>query len=273
MAAGLEDCRVTDRCRQRRRCGRADAGNRHQPLTHLVFPRLFGQPRVEVLDPLFGVAQLVDEALENASRQTGNPGILQVGHHGGQLRDLAGALGCDNAELGEVSTQRVDQLSLLGDQRLAHPVDRQGALLLLALDRDKPHARSLHRFADRFGIGPVILLALDVGFDILRRHQPHRVAEPSKFPCPKVRPGTGLHPNHTRRKIDEERQHRVPPQPLRHNHLALAINAMNLKHRLRQIETDERRRHRTISLMKNVLSAMWPYRAGSGGNVHFINVI
>jgi hypothetical protein len=55
------------------------------------------------------------------------PGILQVGHHGGQLRDLAGALRSDNAELGEMSAQRVDQLGLLGDQRLAHPVDRQGA--------------------------------------------------------------------------------------------------------------------------------------------------
>ena len=38
-----------------------------------------------------------------------------------------------------------------------------------------------------------------------------------------------------------------------------------LKHRLRQIETDERRRHRTIPLMKNVLSVMWRCRAGNGG--------
>src|SRR3954464_15179563 len=52
------------------------------------------------------------------------------------------------------------------------------------------------------------------------------------------------------REIGEERQHRVPAQTLRHNHLAVDVNAVNLKHRLRQIETDERRRHRTISLMK-----------------------
>ena len=162
------------------------AGNRGQPLTHLVLPSLLGQPGVEFLDPAFGVAQLVDKTLKNAPGQSGNPGILQVGHHGGQLRDLAGALGCDDAELGEVSAQRVDQLRLLGDQRLAHPVDRQGALLLLALDRDEPHARPLHRLADRFGIGPVVLLALHVRLDVLRRHQPHRVAEPGNLSCPEV---------------------------------------------------------------------------------------
>jgi hypothetical protein len=56
-----------------------------------------------------------------------------------------------DAELGEMSPQRVDQLRLLADQRLAHPVDRQGALLLLGLDRHEPHAQPLHCFADRFG--------------------------------------------------------------------------------------------------------------------------
>src|SRR5689334_10103862 len=54
-------------------------------------------------------------------------------------------------------------------------------------------------------------------------------------------------------------------QPLRHNHLAVDVNTVNLKHRLRQIETDERRGHRTISLMKNVLSVMWHCRDGNGG--------
>jgi hypothetical protein len=97
-----------------------------------------------------------------------------------------GALRCNDAELGEMSAQRVDQLRLLADQRLTHPVDRQRALLLLALDRDKPHARSLHRLADRLGVSPVVLLALYVRFDILRRHQAHSVAEPGDLSCPEM---------------------------------------------------------------------------------------
>ena len=52
-----------------------------------------------------------------------------------------------------------------------------------------------------------------------------------------------------RRQVGEERQYRVPAQTLRHNHLALGINAVNLKHRLRQIKTDERRSHDTNSVM------------------------
>src|SRR5690349_23019877 len=50
-----------------------------------------------------------NRTLENAPGQSGNPGILQVGHHGGQLRDLAGALRGDDAELGEVSAQRSEE--------------------------------------------------------------------------------------------------------------------------------------------------------------------
>jgi len=99
----------------------------------------------------------------------------------------------------------------------------------------------LGRLADRFGVGPVVLLTLHIRLDVLRRHQAHRVAEPGDLSRPEMRPGARFQTDHTRRQVGEERQHRVPPQPLRHDHLALGINAVNLKHRLRQIETDERR--------------------------------
>src|SRR3954469_21256848 len=65
-----------------------------------------------------------------------------------------------------------------------------------------------------------------------------------------MRPGTRLHSHHARRQVGEERQHRVAAQPLRHHHLAVDVNAVNLKHRLRKIETDERRRHGINSVMK-----------------------
>ena len=45
----------------------------------------------------------------------------------------------------------------------------------------------------------VVLAALPVGHHELRRHQPHRVPMPLKPPCPLVRPGTRLHPDHTGR--------------------------------------------------------------------------
>jgi hypothetical protein len=72
--------------------------------------------------------------------------------------------------------------------------------------------------------------------------------------------------------LSRERQHRVPPQPLRHNHLAVNINAVNLKHRLRQIETDERRRHRTISPMKKTSCPSNGAAAPEPGDVHLITL-
>src|SRR4051812_41005227 len=66
-----------------------------------------------------------------------------------------------------------------------------------------------------------------------------------------MRPGSRLHPNHANGQVGEERQHRVPPQTFRHNHLAVDVDAMNLKHRLRQMETDKCCGHCTISLMKS----------------------
>jgi hypothetical protein len=56
-------------------------------------------------------------------------------------------------------------------------VKEKRGLLIGALDRHEPHRRTLYRFADRLGIGHVVLLALDVRFDELRRHQPHGVAQ------------------------------------------------------------------------------------------------
>ena len=62
---------------------------------------------------------------------------------------------------------------------------RSGTVLLLGrFDRDKPHARPAHRLADRRGIRRVGLVALDVRLDVLRRHQPHLVA--NRLHCRKL---------------------------------------------------------------------------------------
>src|SRR3954454_1652816 len=86
-----------------------------------------------------------------------------------------------------------------------------------------------------------------------------------------MRPGTRLHPNHARRQVGEERQHRVPAQPPRHNHLAVNVDAVNLKHRLRQIETDDRRRHRAISVMKGAYPS-YGTAVTETGDVHLITL-
>jgi hypothetical protein len=62
-----------------------------------------------------------------------------------------------------------------------------GSLLVSPLDRHKAHRRTLNRLADRFRIGGIVLIALDVRLHILRRHQSHLVPKRAQLPRPVVR--------------------------------------------------------------------------------------
>jgi hypothetical protein len=53
----------------------------------------------------------------------------------------------------------------------------QLALLLGRLDSHETHRRSLYAFADLRRVGRIIFVALELGRHILRRRQPHLVAE------------------------------------------------------------------------------------------------
>src|SRR3954454_11499011 len=55
------------------------------------------------------------------------------------------------------------------------------------------------RLADRFGIRSVVLVPLDVGLHVLRRHQPHLVAQRTQLPRPVMRRRTRLHSHQTAR--------------------------------------------------------------------------
>ena len=52
-----------------------------------------------------------------------------------------------------------------------------------------------NRLADRFGVGRVVLVALDVSLHVFRRHQPNLVTELRQLTRPIMRRGTGLHAN------------------------------------------------------------------------------
>jgi len=56
----------------------------------------------------------------------------------------------------------------------------------------------------------VLLLTLDVGLHVSRRHQPHRMAECLELARPVVRRGASLDPNQTYWQFLEERQEAAP---------------------------------------------------------------
>lgn len=100
----------------------------------------------------------------------------------------------------------------------------------------------LHRFADGLGVGRVVLLPLDIGLHIGRRHQPYGVAQRLQLTRPMTRRGAGLDPHEARRQLLEERHDMAPPQLAANDHIACRVDAVDLKHRLCDVKTDRRDR-------------------------------
>jgi hypothetical protein len=84
-------------------------------------------------------------------------------------------LRCNDAEFGHVSAQGIDQHRALPNQQAARPMQHQHRLLLDVLDWHEPHGGPRYGFADCFRIGGIVLVTLDVGLHVGRRHQLHRM--------------------------------------------------------------------------------------------------
>src|SRR5262249_31368446 len=114
----------------------------------------------------------------------------------------------------------------------------QGSLLILALDRDEPHRRSRHRLADRRSIVRIILAALEVGLHVARRHQPRGMAKCLQLTAPMMPRRTGFDADQARPQTAKELQHLRPTDALAKHYRSDLVDAVNLEHRLRNIETD-----------------------------------
>ena len=116
----------------------------------------------------------------------------------------------------------------------------QNRLLLRRLHRDEPHRRPQHRFANRLGIRRIILVALNVSLDVLRRHQPDLMAQRRNRPCPIVRRRTCLHADKAPRQSLEEPHNLRAAHCFTHHDIAVRIDPMDLEDVLRQIDPDRR---------------------------------
>src|SRR5450759_2269532 len=162
--------------------------------------------------------------------------------------------------------QGIDQLGPLPHQQIAYSMLHQPALLLDRLDRDEPHGWAPDRFADRLGVGGIVLVALDVGLHILRRHQTNLVAELRQFTRPIMCRGAGFHADKTRRQSLEELYQLAAAKLLSDGDLLSRVDAVNLEHVLGDIQTDRGYLHvdgssHVIRLQRTTL---WHLGAGSG---------
>src|SRR5215471_13002615 len=147
-----------------------------------------------------------------------------------ELGNLLKAFPRDDAEFRQESPHCVDRGSALADEQRANTMQRQYALLIERLDRDKPHVRPDDGFADRLSIGCIGLVPLHVWLDVLRWDQPHGMAETGEFARPVVRSGARLHPDQTSRQLSKIRHQLVSREPPAQHSPAGIINAMDLKY-------------------------------------------
>jgi len=117
-------------------------------------------------------------------------------------------------------------------------MEHQAALLLGRLGLHEPHVSPGDRFADCLGVGGIVLLPLDVRLHIGRRHQPHSMAQCLELTRPMMRRRAGLNTNDAQRQLLEERHHIAALQPTPDDYVACRVDAVDLKNRLRDVETD-----------------------------------
>ena len=111
-------------------------------------------------------------------------------------------------------------------------------LLLLGLDRNEAHARSLHSFTDGLSIRRIVLLPLDEWLDVGWRHQSNGMTQFADFSCSVVRAGTGFHRDDTGRLCREKADELPASNALAEQNLAGGIGPMRLEHVLRDVQPD-----------------------------------
>jgi hypothetical protein len=176
------------------------------------------------------ICVLASKGFKAQPRSRWNALILSVRNNRQQLGRAIAALGRDNAELGHMSTDRIRQHRALTDQKLPAAVQHQAGLLLLRFDRHKTHRRPRHRLADCGSIIGVVFAALEIGFYIARRHQPHCMAERVKLATPMMCTRARFKANETGRQRSEELQHLCAAHTLADHHRTINIHAVNLEY-------------------------------------------
>src|SRR6516162_10479098 len=148
------------------------------------------------------------------------------------------ALRKDVAVFHQVPAKSVDALGALTHQKISGPEDDCIRLLLLGLDRNEAHARSLHSFTDGLGIRRIVLLPLDEWLDVGWRHQSNGMTQFADLSCPVVRTGTDFHRDDARGLRCQETQKLHATDALAEQHMPGTIRSMHLEHVFRDVQTD-----------------------------------
>src|SRR5215471_13753907 len=115
-----------------------------------------------------------------------------------------------------------------------------------------PMTRSLPRYGQRVRFAATWreeFFEAPISLHVFRWHQANLVAEPRQLTRPIMRRGTGLHADQAGRQRCKKLHHLSTPKLLPDDHLLGRVNAVNLEHVLRDIQTDRGNLHVDGSLM------------------------
>src|SRR5262245_61311336 len=237
-AAGRERFPISDLGHQRGSDNRTNARDFLQPSA--FFTRAV--PRVDTLleghDLGPGSRILASKDGEAEPRSRWNAAILLVSDDLEQLCCAIAALRRDNAELGHVPADRIRQHRSLTNQKLPAAMQHQAGLLLFGLGRDKSHRRPRDCFADCGSVVGIVFAALQIGFHVARRQQPHGVAKRLKPAAPIMCARTCLNADEAGWQAREELQQLRSANALADHYRPIGVHAVDLKNRLPDIETD-----------------------------------
>src|SRR3954462_10796063 len=148
-------------------------------------------------------------------------------------------------------------------------MNSQRGLLLDTLHRNKSHGRTADGLADRLRVAAVVFVALQIRLHICRRHQSHVMAITADHPRPVVRGTTGLNSHGAWRKLRAELLHRAAPKLATQHNGSRSINYVNLKHVLRQIQTNcANLAHGRLPCLVESTSPVWHTDAVGGRPPH-----
>src|SRR5215208_3802279 len=185
-----------------------------------------------------------------------------------QRTEVSFPLGGYKAELTRMAANGVAQLRAIADQPVTDADQHQGRLLLRRFHRHEAHCRPAHRLAERFSIRRIVLAALDVRFDQLRRDQLHRMAERLQQSCPMIARTAGFDPDHCRGKLLEKCHHLLAPKLLAQNRLLGSIYSMKLENVFRRIHPNSANLLHGRSPLSEISNDLSLSRSMTSGAVH-----
>jgi hypothetical protein len=112
--------------------------------------------------------------------------------------------------------------------------------LVLALQFDKAHRWSRRRLRDPLGVAIVVLLRLDLGSNIFRRHQPDVVAVAGEDTAKVMGAAARLHPDNTGRQLLRQPDQRLASHPAPHDNRAGRVEPDHAADVLAKINTENK---------------------------------